>query len=92
MTIKIKVQPHVATIKVKSKDGGGIQATNPLILSTTVASLVDRYDELADVIEGVDPVTGAVGVYNADNDKYEVKKLDFDDLIGDIDDLDGGTF
>ena len=94
MAIKIKVQPKIATIKVSSStNGGGLQISNPVMVSTTVANIKGRYDALADVDEGqVPPVAGAVGVYNPENDKYEVKKLDFDNLVGDIDDIDGGTF
>lgn len=92
MAIRVKVKPAFVSVKVKSKNGGGIQATNPIVISSTFKEVIDRYDELVDVTEGTTPSNGAVGVYNSQNDKYEVKKLDFDDLVGDIDDVDGGTF
>jgi hypothetical protein len=70
---------------------GGLQQpnkVNPVSLVSSVggAGGATRFDQLLDVTEG-DPSTGDVVVYNALNDKYEVKSLSNTSIT-----LDGGTF
>lgn len=88
------------SITVKKTDMG-FQTSTPIVISTafpvsTVTNIIQggggRFDTLNDVVEGTAPVSGDVPVYNATNDKYEVKRLDFDDLTGDVNDVDGGSF
>ncbi len=88
MTVKIKLKKIPSPISVKAtltsteaiatlrKDGGG--GTN-----------YDRLDRLKDVDEGLMPAEGSTLVYDQQNDKYEVKKLQFEDID---DNLDGGQF
>lgn len=99
MTNIIKTIPAV-TITV-SQTETGLKTTNPVALKTvfplsSITNVIQgggtRFDLLEDVIEGPNPITGEVPVYDSLNDKYEVKRLDFDDLTGDIDDVDGGSF
>lgn len=68
---------------------GGLQQTNkvnPVSLITGGTTGGRRFDELLDVTEGT-PSNGDVVVYNAANDKYEVKSLGNTSIT-----LDGGTF
>lgn len=68
---------------------GGLQQTNkvnPISVITGGAVQGTRFDQLQDVVEGT-PTTGDVVVYNASNDKYEVKSLSNTSIT-----LDGGTF
>lgn len=68
---------------------GGLQQTNkvnPISVVTGAAAGGNRFDELLDVTEGT-PANGDVVVYNASNDKYEVKSLSNTSIT-----LDGGTF
>ena len=79
-----------ATVTVKNVSGG-LQQTNKvnpvsLIASTSAGGGVGRFDELLDVTEG-SPANGDIVVYNASNDKYEVKALSNTSIT-----LDGGTF
>lgn len=91
MAIKVTTrQYHRPSIKIKIV-GGQPTASNPTIVSANMGP-ARRFDELNDVVEGASPVPGAVPVYDANNDKYIVSKLDFDDLVGDIDDVDGGSY
>lgn len=79
-----------AAVTVKNVSGG-LQQTNKvnpvsLIASTSQGGGVGRFDELLDVTEG-HPSNGDIVVYNASNDKYEVKSLSNTSIT-----LDGGTF
>ncbi len=75
-------------VTVKNVDGG-LQQTNkvnPISVITGATAGGTRFDELLDVTEGT-PANGDVVVYNASNDKYEVKSLSNTSIT-----LDGGTF
>lgn len=78
-----------SAVTVKRVDGG-LQQTNkvnPISVVTGAAGTSgNRFDELLDVNEGT-PANGDVVVYNASNDKYEVKSLSNTSIT-----LDGGTF
>jgi hypothetical protein len=75
-------------IKVNTT-GGIIQSTTPITLKNQVTE-IRSIEDISDVAE-VDVVEGATLVYNPENDKYEVRKLEAGDLSGDIN-LDGGVF
>lgn len=89
------------TIKVKVTSGtsGSINVSNPKIVVPAITSsanaqvfgTITRLDELTDVIENL-PANNSTLVYNSETDKYEVKQLDIDNLIGDINTVDGGNF
>lgn len=96
----IKTIPSIS-IQVKSNNSI-LQTSTPILIPTSYpvttgntyifqGGTTGRFDTLEDVVE-VTPETGEVPVYDSTNDKYEVKRLDFDDLVGDIDDVDGGSF
>jgi 4-hydroxyphenylpyruvate dioxygenase-like putative hemolysin len=82
------------TVKVSANGTGGVlDTTVPVTLKNTPVLMpqgagVNRLDHLTDVV-ATGEMNGATLVYNADNDKYIVQKLDFADVTGD---LDGGTF
>lgn len=85
MTIKV-------TVKSAPKIRSSINTQNPTITNKISASFnATRLDQLVDVQES-SPLDGYTLVYNAQTDIYEVKQLDIDDLTGDIDNVDGGTF
>lgn len=69
---------------------GGLQQTNKVnpisVVTGSAGAGASRFDELLDVTEGT-PSNGDVVVYNASNDKYEVKSLGNTSIT-----LDGGTF
>ena len=69
---------------------GGLQQpnkVNPVSLATSGgAGTATRFDQLLDVTEGT-PANGDSVVYNASNDKYEVKSLGNTSIT-----LDGGSF
>jgi hypothetical protein len=72
---------------------GIIDSTNPVTVKNNpsmlaVGSGVDRLDHLRDVDASVE-VEGATLVYRANNDTYVTKKLDLDNITGEVD---GGTF
>jgi len=77
----------ITKVTVKNVNGG-LQQTNKVnpISLVTGAIGVNRFDQLLDVTEG-NPVNGDVVIYNASNDKYEVKSLSNTSIT-----LDGGTF
>lgn len=78
----------ITKVTVKNVNGG-LQQTNkvnPISVVTGTAAGANRFDELLDVTEGT-PSNGDIVVYNASNDKYEVKSLSNTSIT-----LDGGTF
>lgn len=78
-----------AAVTVKNVSGG-LQQTNKVnpvsLIASTGAGTATRFDQLLDVTEGT-PANGDIVVYNASNDKYEVKSLSNTSIT-----LDGGTF
>lgn len=80
----------VTTHKVKlSNNKGMLQSSTPITLKNQVTE-INSIEDIADVAE-VDVTSGSTLVYNANTDKYEVKKLDVGSIAGTID-LDGGEF
>lgn len=78
-----------ANVIVRSVAGGLQQPNkvNPVSLVTSGgAGGATRFDQLLDVTEGT-PANGDIVVYNASNDKYEVKSLGNTSIT-----LDGGSF
>ncbi len=90
---KVTVNQNKLSAAVTVKNvSGGLQQTNKVNPVSLIASAgaagggVGRFDELLDVTEGA-PSNGDIVVYNASNDKYEVKSLSNTSIT-----LDGGTF
>ncbi len=76
--------------KVKVNNAGGVlQSQTPITLKNQITE-INSIEDIADVAE-IDVSTGSTLVYNANTDKYEVKKLDVGSISGTID-LDGGEF
>lgn len=78
-------------VKVSSNATGGvIDTTVPVTLKNTpvLSSGLDTIDELRDVRLN-QRTDGSTLIYDNITDTYEVKPLDFDNIVGD---LDGGVF
>ena len=76
-------------VKVQNR-GGALQSSTPITIKNQVTEL-RSIEDLGDVAE-VNVTSGATLVYNAQNDKYEVKQLNITDVNIDILNLDGGEF
>jgi hypothetical protein len=68
--------------------GGSLQSATPITLKNQVSE-IKSIEDIRDVSE-VEVVAGATLVYNSENDKYEVRKINSEDF-GTIN-LDGGDF
>lgn len=69
--------------------GGVLQSQTPITLKNQVTE-IRSIEDIADVAE-VDVSTGSTLIYNSVNDRYEVRKLQAEDITGTFN-LDGGTF
>ncbi len=69
--------------------GSGLQTSTPITLKNQVAE-IRSIEDIADVFE-VDVTGGATLLYNATNDKYEVRRIEAQDIQGEFN-LDGGEF
>lgn len=87
MTVKIKLKKIPTPISVKATFVSNEAVAT--LKKDVGASNYDRLDRLKDVEEGLLPSDGATLVYDQETDKYEVKKLQFEDID---DNLDGGSF
>lgn len=78
------------TIQVSSNTTAGIiDSTSPVTIKNIAgAAGVTRLDRLSDV-DASGESTGSTLIYDAETDKYIVRKIEFNDVTGD---LDGGTF
>lgn len=84
--IKVTVKPSSTQFKVQTQ-------TSPISIGNRISSSIasGRLDSLSDVVEN-SPANNSTLVYNSDTDKYIVKKLDLDDVIDSLSELDGGQF
>lgn len=81
----------VATTKLVAKvtnNNGRLSATNPITLKNQIQE-IRSIEDISDVAE-ISVTAGATLVYNPQNDKYEVRPLQTEDLQEFT--LDGGTF
>ena len=69
--------------------GSGLQTSTPITLKNQTTE-IRSIEDIADVFE-VDVTEGATLVYNATNDKYEVRRIEAQDIQGEFN-LDGGEF
>lgn len=74
---------------VVQNTGGILQTQTPITLKNQVKEITS-IEDISDVAE-VDVSSGATIIYNASNDKYEIRKLQSTDISGSIN-LDGGEF
>lgn len=87
--MRAKIARTVNQIVKVNNQGGVLTATTPITLKNTVNE-INSIEDIRDVAE-VDVTDGATIVYNASNDKYEVKHIQIEQVEGTIN-LDGGTF
>ena len=88
MTVKIKLKKIPSPISVKATFNS-TEAIATLRKGGDGTTQYDRLDRMKDVHEGILPPDGSTLVYDQETDKYEVKKIQFDDID---DNLDGGSF
>jgi hypothetical protein len=80
--------PRVLRQNVKVNNlGGALTISSPITLKNQVVE-INSIQDIADVDE-IDVVNGATLIYNSVTDKYEIKRLNADNLQLD---LDGGSF
>lgn len=77
-------------IKIKVKNNGGILQNKVSVAVKGTNLSIKSIEDIGDVDE-ISVEEGATVVYNEVEDKYEIKRLDVDDLEGDFN-LDGGEF
>lgn len=85
MTVKIKLKKIPSPISVKAT----FTSTDAVATLKKEIGGYDRLDKMKDVEEGLAPQDGSTLVYDQETDKYEVKKIQFEDID---DNLDGGNF
>ena len=71
-----------------TNNNGRLSSTAPITLKNQIQE-IRSIEDIADVAE-VEVAAGATLVYNPENDKYEVRKLQSEDF--DTFNLDGGSF
>jgi hypothetical protein len=71
-----------------TNNNGRLSSAAPITLKNQIQE-IRSIEDIADVSE-VDVSSGSTLVYNPENDKYEVRKLQSDDF--DVLNLDGGSF
>jgi len=86
MALKASLRISNSIIAVTKSDGRLTSAAAGVTLKNQVNE-IRSIEDIADVAE-VNVVNGATLVYNSQNDKYEVKVLQIEDLGN----LDGGSF
>lgn len=89
MTVKVKLNTSNTGIVVRPNFAVASSPSGSVVIKNAASTLsASRLDTLQDVVEGANPEDKSTLVYNSLTDKYEVKKLD----IGELGDLDGGSF
>lgn len=86
------VNPTIRNTKINvtlNNRGNKLTSSTPITLKNQVSE-IRSIEDIADVAE-IDVTAGSTLVYNPQNDKYEVKKLEVGDIAGTIN-LDGGEF
>jgi len=86
MAFKAKIVQNTNMVARVNTSGDSLSAAKPVTLKNQVNE-IRSIEDFGDVDE-VNVVNGATLVYNAANDKYEVRPLQIEDLGN----LDGGTF
>jgi len=77
------------SFEVTTNPATTITIKNQVLTVSSNSAGPNRLDHLYDVVEGPMPANGSTLVYDPNNDKYVVQRLDFTDVDGP---LDGGTF
>lgn len=86
MALKARIIQNTNMVARVTTSGNSLAASKPVTLKNQINE-IRSIEDFGDVDE-VNVVTGATLVYNATNDKYEVRPLEIEDLGN----IDGGTF
>ena len=86
MALKARIVQNTNMVARVTTSGDSLAASKPVTLKNQINE-IRSIEDFGDVDE-VNVVTGATLIYNATNDKYEVRPLEIEDLGG----IDGGTF
>lgn len=87
--MRAKISRTVNQIVKVNNTGGVLTAQSPITLKNQISE-INSIEDIRDVSE-IDVTDGATIVYNASNDKYEIKHIQIEQVEGIIN-LDGGTF
>lgn len=86
MAIKARIVQNTNMVARVNTTGDSLSAAKPVTLKNQISE-IRSIEDFGDVQE-VNVVDGATLIYNATNDKYEVRPLEIEDLGN----IDGGTF
>lgn len=86
MALKARIIQNTNMVARVTTTGDSLAASKPVTLKNQISE-IRSIEDFGDV-EEVNVVTGATLVYNATNDKYEVRPLEIEDLGA----IDGGSF
>ena len=86
MALKARITQNTNMIARVNTTGDSLSAAKPVTLKNQIQE-IRSIEDFGDVQE-VNVVDGATLIYNATNDKYEVRPLEIEDLGN----IDGGTF
>lgn len=86
MALKARIIQNTNMVARVTTSGDSLAASKPVTLKNQISE-IRSIEDFGDV-EEVNVVTGATLVYNATNDKYEVRPLEIEDLGA----IDGGSF
>lgn len=86
MALKARITQNSNMVARVTTSGDSLAASKPVTLKNQINE-IRSIEDFGDV-NSVNVVTGATLVYNATNDKYEVRPLEIEELGS----IDGGTF
>ena len=86
MALKAKIIQNTNMVARVTTSGDSLATSKPVTLKNQINE-IRSIEDFGDVSE-VNVVNGATLIYNATNDKYEVRPLEYEDLGN----IDGGTF
>ena len=86
MALKAKITQNSNMVARVTTSGDSLAASKPVTLKNQINE-IRSIEDFGDV-EEVNVVNGATLIYNATNDKYEVRPLEIEDLGN----IDGGSF
>lgn len=86
MSLNARITSSSRIIAQVNKTGDSLSSAKPITLKNQINE-IRSIEDISDVAE-VEVVSGATLVYNSQTDKYEVRPLE----IGDLGNIDGGTF
>jgi hypothetical protein len=85
--MRATISPPASILAAKIQNNNGrLSSVAPITLKNQIQE-IRSIEDIADVAE-VDVTNGATLIYNSQNDKYEVRQLQIEDLGA----IDGGSF